>query len=314
VLDGAARLLIARTHVNRGELDDAFETLSGVEPSCEAYPGLWGAILLVRGVVHRARGQYALAQDTYRRCLSIYGDEPERLGSVRHNLAACLVADGAAGQAEMEARSAIEAFEQAGAELSRARALALLGHVLANLGRAEEARRCLDDAIAIAQPAGLDPFVVMAELERSKIELDAGDPAVAEAMMIEAYHLTGRLKGGAFHPGTPLGNLAICQALLGKEERSRSNMTRCQSFYLANPYIGDGDHYQPFAWVILDSVDSVEALTERYDRLRFRNQVVAGLVDAICAARGWPSPNLHPGCGPGESLWVRWMRRLLART
>jgi Tfp pilus assembly protein PilF len=157
------------------------------------------------GMVREAVGQADLAEDAYRKSLSIN----VRLGDVyaqAHTLVQLgNLYDDVLGRSEEAAafcRQAADKYVEIGDAICEGLARANLGDTLHKLGRLDEARQEIRRAIECMRPFGhaAEPWKTWAIL--ADIETDAGDPTAAEAKRkaITCY-LAYRRDGGENHDG-----------------------------------------------------------------------------------------------------------------
>jgi tetratricopeptide (TPR) repeat protein len=180
------------------------------------------------GMVGKYAGDFAAAEDAYRRALTIEqragrGAGPDA-AAILHNLGGLAHARGRPAAAlplalrGISIRSALPEPDPAGLAADRA----ALAAILIDLGRHDEARRALLDLIDSDAPR---PDVAAALHNLGSLQFREGDAAEAAATLRRAVRLkTDEL--GPRHPdlAVTLHNLACCLRKLGLHRQARQNL------------------------------------------------------------------------------------------
>ena len=130
--------------------------------------------------------------------------------------------------ARFYAEEALELYRRAGDRVSAGKVLNNLGVISALLGRAEDARGFLSDALALAEETGAEADRGYAWCSLARLELEQGEPELAEAAAGRALALLADRADHASEAANASVVLGRALAELGRLDEAKEAVTRAE--------------------------------------------------------------------------------------
>jgi tetratricopeptide (TPR) repeat protein len=177
----------------QGRMSDAAETLRASLGLFEQTGDAWGQAKVLNnlGAVMDGADTHAESMELFERGLRMHQRIGDRrgVGVSLHNVARCAHFLGDGARARSFAEASLEIARDIGAPVDLSNFLGTLADIELHAGRLEQAFRCYQEALAVANSAEITSLALQHVVDIGRLFVHIGDPAAAvEALSLAASH------------------------------------------------------------------------------------------------------------------------------